>query len=169
MMKNPSGAMLALFPAAVEGSQSCDRSQHRNDMAPEAGSSKPEPRSPKTASSTGQHIETSASSQQSRMTSGENPVYAPAADDTKELKFSFVEAATACVPPNRNGETFVQAAYGVRINDHSRAEGSKQVPGAHVTNWGSQGRSSLRPGTSISTICHRYRPLFPTTTKTMGA
>jgi hypothetical protein len=120
----------ANLPAVMETSHCCDRSQPRHDMGPEAGSS----------------------SQQLRTTSGENSVYAPVSDDTKELESSFVKAATACVPQNRNGKTSVQAARGVQINDHTRADGSKQVPGDHIANWGGHGRSFPRPGTSISTI-----------------
>ena len=85
-------------------------------------------------------------------------MYAPVADDTKNLESSLIGAATARVPQNRNDSTFVQAAYGVQINDHSRAKGSKKVPGGHVTNWGGQGKSSPRPGTSISTLLSPVPP-----------
>jgi hypothetical protein len=79
-------------------------------------------------------------------------VSAPVADDTKELEYYLVEAATAHVSQTRNENASIQAAYGVQINDHSRAEGSEKVLGDHAMNWGGQGRSSPRPGTSISTI-----------------
>jgi len=133
---SPHDKVSAVLSAAVKGSHRCDKSQAHNDMTPEEGSSKSEPRSPKTASSTGQHIRTSASSWRLRMTSGGHPMYAPVADDTKDLESSFVAAATAFVPQNSNDKTSVQAAYGVQINDHGRAEGSEKVPGGHAINWG---------------------------------
>jgi hypothetical protein len=142
----------ATLPAAVEDSHRCDKSQPRNDMVPEGGFRKSESRSPKAASSTGQHLEISASSRQLRMIGGENWVSAPVADDTKELDSYLVEASTAYVSHNRNDNASVQAAYGVRINDYRREEGSEQVPRGHVTSWGGQGRSLPCPGTSISTI-----------------
>jgi len=148
----------AILSAAVEGVYHCDKSQAHNDMTPEEGYSKSKPRSLKAAASTGQHIETLARSQQSRMNSGEHPVYALVADDTKELESSFVEAATACIPQNRNDNTSVQAAYGVQINDHSRAKDSEEVPGRHAMHWGGQGRSFPRPGTKISTLLSPVPP-----------
>jgi hypothetical protein len=51
----------ATLPAAVEDSHRCDKSQPRNDMVPEGGFRKSESRSPKAASSTGQHLEPLAS------------------------------------------------------------------------------------------------------------
>jgi len=138
--------------AAVEDSHRCDKSQPRNDMVSEGGSRKSEPRSPKGASSTGQHLETSASSQQLRMTNEENSEHAPIADDTKELVASLVTAATAYVLQDCDNHTSVHTAYGVYINNHSRPEGSKHDSKGRVTDWGGQGRSSPRPGTSISTI-----------------
>jgi hypothetical protein len=73
--------------------------------------------------------------------------YAPVPDDTKELESSLVQAATAWVPQNRNDNASVQAAYGVLINDHSRAEDSEKVTGGQAMNCGGQGRSFPRPGT----------------------
>jgi hypothetical protein len=156
---SPDLKVSATLPAAVKDSHRCDRFQQSNDMAPEAGSSKSGPRSPKAASSTGQHIETLASSQQLRTNNGKHPTYAPVPDDTKELESALAQAATACVPQNRNDNASVQAAYGVQINDHSRAEGSEKVPGDHAMNWGGQGRSSPRPGTRISTLLSPVPPI----------
>jgi hypothetical protein len=65
------------------------------------------------------------------MTSGENTVYAPVAEDTKELESSRIETATSYWSQNRNNHTSVQAAYGVHINDY-RVEGSKHVSEGHV-------------------------------------
>jgi hypothetical protein len=149
---SPRFKISAILPTTVEDNHRCDKSQTRNVMASEGGSSKSQPKLPKAALSTGQHIEMSASSQQLRMNSGEHPVYAPVADDTKELESYLVEAATAYVSQNRNDHTFAQAAYGMQINDYKLAEGSEQVSKGHVTDWGGQGRPSPRPGTSISTI-----------------
>jgi hypothetical protein len=148
----------AILSAAVEGIYHCDKSQAHNDMAPEEGSSKSKPRSRKVAASTGQHIETSSRSQQLRMNSREHPMYAPVADDTKDLESSFVAAATAFVPQNRNDNTSVQAAYGVQMNDHSRAKDSEEVPGGHAMHWGGQGKSFPRPGTKISTLLSPVPP-----------
>jgi hypothetical protein len=53
----------AILPTTVEHNHRCDKSQARDDMAPEGGSNKSQPKSPKVASSTGQHLETSASFQ----------------------------------------------------------------------------------------------------------
>jgi hypothetical protein len=86
------------------------------------------------------------------MTGGENWVSAPVADDTKELEYYLVEAATAYVSQSCNDHISVQAAYRMQINDYRQAEGSEQVSKGHVTDWGGQGKSSPRPGTSISTI-----------------
>ena len=155
---SPGLKVSATLPAAVEDSHRCDRFQQSNDMAPEAGSSKSGPRSPKAASSTGQHIGTSASSQQLRMNNGKHPMYAPVPDDTKELEFSLVQAATACVPQNRNDNASVQAAHGALINDHSRAEDSEKVTGGQAMNCGGQGRSFPRPGTKISTLLSPVPP-----------
>jgi hypothetical protein len=149
---SPRFKISAILPTTVEHNHRCDKSQARDDMAPQGGSSKSQSKSPKVASSTGQHLETSASFQQSQMTGGENWVCAPVVDDTKELESYLVETATAYVSQNRNEHTSVQAAYGMRINDHRRQEGSEQVSEGHVADWHGQGRSSPRPGTSISTI-----------------
>jgi hypothetical protein len=149
---SPRFKVSATLPAAVEDSHRCDKSQPCDDMVPEGRSSQSEPRSPIAASTRVQHLVTLASSQQLRMTRGGNSVSAPVADDTKELEYYLVEAATAYVSQNRNEHTSVQAAYGMRINDHRRQEGSEQVSEGHVTDWHGQGRSSPRPGTSISTI-----------------
>lgn len=149
---SPRFKISAILPTTVEHNHRCDKSQARDDMAPREGSSKSQSKSPKVASSTGQHLETSASFQQSQMTGGENWVSAPVADDTKELEYYLVEAATACVSQNCNDHISVQAAYRMQINDSRRAEGSEQVSKGHVTDWGGQGKSSPRPGTSISTI-----------------
>jgi hypothetical protein len=94
------------------------------------------------------------------MAGGEKSVSVPVTDDTKELESYLVEAATAHVSQNRNDNTFVQAAYGVRINDQYRAKGSEKVTGGHATDWGGQGRSSPRPGTRISTLLSPV-PLTP--------
>ena len=75
----------ATLPTAVEDSHRCNESQHCDGMDPEGRSSKPQPKSPKIASSTGQHLETSASSQQLLMTGGENSLYALIADDTTPI------------------------------------------------------------------------------------
>jgi hypothetical protein len=83
------------------------------------------------------------------MTNGGNSVCVL---ETKELECSLVEAANACVLENRKDHTSVKVAYGVRINDHSRATGLEQVSKGHVTKRDGQGESSSRPGTSISTI-----------------
>jgi hypothetical protein len=155
---SPRFKVSATLPAAVEDSHGCDKSQPRNDMVPEGGSRKSGPRSPKAASSTGQHIGTSASSQQLRMNNGKHPMYAPVPDDTKELESSLVQAATACVPQNRNDNASVQAAYGALINDHSRAEDSEKVTGGQAMNCGGQGRSFPRPGTKISTLLSPVPP-----------
>jgi hypothetical protein len=149
---SPRFKVSATLAAAVEDSHRCDKSQPRNDMVPEVGSRTSEPRSPKGASSTGQHLETSASSQQLRMTNEENSEHAPIADDTKELVASLVTAVTAYVLQDRDNHTSVHTAYGAHISNHSRPEGSKHDSRGHVTDWGGQGRSSPRPGTSISTI-----------------
>jgi hypothetical protein len=157
--KNPGGVsasprfkLSAILPTTVEDNHCCDKSQGREDMALDGGSSKSQPKSPKVASSPGRHLVTSTSSQQLRMTDGESSLYAPVTDDTKELESYLVEAATAYVSPNRNDHASVQAAYGMKMNDYRRAEGSEQVPKGHVTDWVGQGKSSPRPGTSISTI-----------------
>jgi hypothetical protein len=142
----------AILPAAVEDNHDCDTSKARDDMAPEGRSSKSQSKSPKVASSTGQHLETSASFQQLQMTGGRNWVSALVADDTKELKSYLVEAAKAYVSQNRNEHTSVQAAYGMQINDYRRQESSEQVSEGHVTDWDGQGRSSPRPSASLSTI-----------------
>jgi hypothetical protein len=76
----------AILPAAVEDNYDCGKSQVRDDMAPKGGPSNSQPKSLKVASSTDQDLEISASSQQLRMTGGENWVSAPVADDTKELE-----------------------------------------------------------------------------------
>jgi len=152
----------AVLSAALEGSHRCDRSQAHNDMASEEAYSDFEPRSPKIASSTGQHIEASAISQQLRMNNGKHPMYAPVTDDTKNLESPPVQATTACVPQNRSDNTSVQAAYGVQIDDHSRAEGSEKAPGGHVMKWAGRERSSSRPGTSISIL---LSPVSPTSSK----
>jgi hypothetical protein len=60
---SPRFKLSATLPAAVEDSHRCDKSQPRNDMVPEGGSRKSESRSPKAASTRGQHFATSASSQ----------------------------------------------------------------------------------------------------------
>jgi hypothetical protein len=156
---SPRFKVSATLPAAVEDNHRCDKSQPRNDMVPEGGSRKSESRSPKAASSRGQHFATSASSQQLRMAGGEKSVSVPVTDDTKELESYLVEAATAHVSQNRNNNAYVQAAYGVQINDQCRAKGSEKVPGGHAMDWGGQGRSSPRPGTRISTL---LSPVLPT-------
>jgi hypothetical protein len=156
---SPGLKVSATLLAAVEDNHRCDRFQQSNDMTPEAGSSKSGPRSPKAASWTGQYIETSASSQRLRMNNEKHPMYAPVPDDTKELESSLVQTATACVPQNRNDNASVQAAYGARINNHSRAEGSEKVTGGHAMNWSGQERSFPRPGTKISTL---LSPVLPT-------
>jgi hypothetical protein len=71
---SPRFKVSATLTAAVEDSHGCDKSQPRNDMVPEGGSRKSGPRSPKAASSTGQHIGTSVSSQQLRMNNGKHPM-----------------------------------------------------------------------------------------------
>jgi hypothetical protein len=148
----------ATLPAAVEDSHRCDKPQPRNDMVLEGGSRKSESRSPKAASTRGQHFATSASPQQLRMAGGEKSVSVPVTDDTKELESYLVEAATAHVSQNRNNNAYVQAAYGVQINDQCRAKGSEKVPGGHAMDWGGQGRSSPRPGTRISTLLSPVPP-----------
>jgi hypothetical protein len=149
---SPHVKLSVILPVAEGDNHDCDKSQARDDMVPEGGSSRSQPKSPKVASSTGQHLETLAYSQQPRMTDGENWLSAPVPDDTKELESYLVEAATTCVSQNCNDHISVQAAYRMQINDSRRAEGSKQVSKDHVTDWGGQGKSSPRPGTSISTI-----------------
>jgi hypothetical protein len=149
---SPRFKVSATLPAAVEDSHRCDKSQLRNDMVSEGRSRKSEPRSPKGASSTGQHLETSASSQQWRMTNEKNSVHAPIADDTKELVASLVTAATAYGLQDRDNHTSVQAAYGMHTNNHGQPEGSKHDSKGRVMDWGGQGMSYPRPGTSISTI-----------------
>jgi hypothetical protein len=155
---SPRFKVSATLPAAVEDSHRCDKSQPRNDMVPEGGSRKSESRSPKAASTRGQHFATSASSQQLRMAGGEKSVSVPVTDDTKELESYLVEAATAHVSQNRNNNAYVQAAYGVQINDQCRAKGSEKVPWGHAMDWGGQGRSSPRPGTRISTLLSPVPP-----------
>ena len=93
------------------------------------------------------------------MAAREKSVSVPVTDDTKELESYLVEAATAHVSQNRNNNAYVQAAYGVRINDQCRAKGSEKVPGGYAMDWGGQGRSSPRPGTKISTL---LSPVLPT-------
>jgi hypothetical protein len=117
---SPRFKVSATLPAAMEDSHRCDKSQPRDDMVPEGGSSQSELRSPIAASTRVQHLATSASSQQLRMTRRGNSVSAPVADDTKELEYYLVEAATAYVSQNRNEHTSVQAAYSMRINDYRR-------------------------------------------------
>jgi len=146
------------LPAAVEDSHRCDKSQPRNDMVPEGGSRKSESRSPKAASTRGQHFATSASPQQLRMAGGEKSVSVPVTDDTKELESYLVEAATAHVSQTRNDNASVQAAYGVQINDQCRAKGSEKVLGRNAMDWGGQGRSSPRSGTRISTLLSPVPP-----------
>jgi hypothetical protein len=148
---SPCFKVSVILPAPEGDNHDCDKSQARDDMAPEGVPSKSQPKSPKVASSTVQHLETLAGSQQPRMTDGENWVSAPV-HDPRELESYLVEAATARVSQNRNDHTSVQAAYGMQINDHCRAEDSEKVPGGHAMNWGGQGRSSPRPGTRISTL-----------------
>ena len=155
---SPRFKVSATLPAAVEDSHRCDKSQPRDDMVLEGGSRKSESRSPKAASTRGQHFTTLASSQQLRMAGGEKSVSVPVTDDTKELESYLVEAATAHVSQNRNDNAFVQAAYGVQINDQYRAKGSEKVPGGHAMDWGGQGRSSPRPGTRISTLLSPVPP-----------
>ena len=155
---SPRFKVSATLPAAVQDSHRCDKSQPRDDMVPEGRSSKPEPRSPTAASTRVQHLATSANSQQLRMNNGKHPMYAPVPDDTKELESSLVQAATACVPQNRNDNASVQAAYGALINDHSRAEDSEKVTGGQAMNCGGQGRSFPRPGTKISTLLSPVPP-----------
>jgi hypothetical protein len=117
---SPRFKVSATLLAAIEDSHRCDKSQPRDDMVPEGGSSQSELRSPIAASTRVQHLATSASSQQLRMTRRGNSVSAPVADDTKELEYYLVEAATAYVSQNRNEHTSVQAAYSMRINDYRR-------------------------------------------------
>jgi hypothetical protein len=149
---SPRFRVSAYLPAAVEDTHRCDKSQPRSDMVPDGESSKSESRSPIAASTRGQHFATSASSQQLRMVGGEKSVSVPVTDGTKELVASLVTAATAYVLQDRDNHTSVQAAYGMHINNHGRPEGSKHDSKGHVTDWGGQGRSSPRPGTSISTV-----------------
>jgi hypothetical protein len=155
---SPRFKVSATLPAAVEDSHRCDKPQPRHDMVPDGGSRKSESRSPKAASTRGQHFAISASPQQLRMAGGEKSVSVPVTDDTKELESYLVEAATAHVSQNRNNNTSVKASYGVQINDHSRAKDSEGVPGGHAMHWGVQGRSSPRPGTKISTLLSPVPP-----------
>jgi hypothetical protein len=110
---SPRFKVSATPPAAAEDGHRCDKSQPRNDMVAEGGFRKSESRSPKAASTRGQHFATSASSQQLRMAGGEKSVSVPVTDDTKELESYLVEAATAHVSQTRNDNASVQAAYGV--------------------------------------------------------
>jgi hypothetical protein len=66
------------------------------------------------------------------MAGGEKSVSVPVTDDTKELESYLVKAATAHVSQDRNKNAYVQAAYGVQINDQCRAKGSEKVPGGHA-------------------------------------
>jgi hypothetical protein len=86
------------------------------------------------------------------MTNEKNSVHAPIADDTKELVASLVTAATAYGLQDRDNHTSVQAAYGMHTNNHGQPEGSKHDSKGRVMDWGGQGMSYPRPGTSISTI-----------------
>jgi hypothetical protein len=133
----------------VEDIHRCDESRFRDDMATEVESGISQPKPPKVASSTGQHLEPLASSQQIPTTDGENSGYLL---ETKELQCSLVEAANACVLENRKDHTSANAAYGVLINGHSRVEGLEQVSESHVTKRDGQGKPSPRPSASISTI-----------------
>jgi hypothetical protein len=114
---SPHVKLSVILPAAEGDNHDCDKSQANDDMAPEGGSSKSQPKSPKIASSTSQHLETLAYSQQPRMTDGENWVSAPVADGAKELEYYLVEAATAYVSQSCNDHTSVPAAYCMQIND----------------------------------------------------
>jgi hypothetical protein len=139
-------------PAVMEDDHGCDEGQPRDDTATEVATSRSQAKSPKIASSTGNHLEMSASAQRSRIDNGEISMYAPVADGTKEFGSSLFEAATAFTPQNRNDHMSVRSPYNLQIKDSRRAKGLGQVPDGHVKIMHSQGRPFPRPGTSISTI-----------------
>jgi hypothetical protein len=141
-----------IVPAAVEDKNCCEESQLRDGMATQARFGRSQSKSPKVALSAGHHLEKSADSQQLPRTDEEKSGYVLVADETQELELSLVAAANACVSQNRKDNTHANAAYGVRINEHSRTEGLGQILQGYVTKREGQERLSPRPGTSISTI-----------------
>lgn len=149
---SPQFRISAILSAAMEDNHCCDRSQTRDDVAPEVGSSKSQPKSHKFASPISNNLETSASSQLLRIADEENSVHAPVAHDTKAIESSPVKAATECVSQTRVDHMSGRAPNGLQINNYSRAEGLEQVPESHVTRTGGQGSLPPRPGTSISTL-----------------
>jgi hypothetical protein len=71
-----------ILPAAVEDRNCCEESQLRDSMATQARFGRSQPKSPKVASSAGQHLEKSAGSQQLPTTDVENSGYVLVADET---------------------------------------------------------------------------------------
>lgn len=136
----------------AENNHRCDDHELRDDMATKVKSGESQLKYSQYASSTVQHLESPASVQHLRTPDEKNSVNAMIADDSRKLRSSPVDAATAYILQSRKDCTSVQDVYGAQPDSYGRGEGLKQVAEDHVAKGDRHGRPSPRPGTSISTI-----------------
>lgn len=141
-----------ILSVAAENDYRCNEFPIRDDMASEGQSGRSQPKNPKLPSLTGQHFESSASLEHSRMPDEKNSVNAKVADDFRELESSLVDAATACVSQNRKGCTTLRDMHGAQLDNNGQAEALEHISEGHVAKRDDHEMPFPRPGTKISTI-----------------